>query len=121
MSKDPTECIGTLLVHSSDVKELSGIGMTKNHDEVECVGSLLVHSSDVKELSEKASESFFVPTVNLRQRVTAGTLLVKPDDLRSPDRNASDNAEGGDSIQKRLTNTLSGPPPADSEVDSWAD
>jgi hypothetical protein len=119
MSNDPTECIGTFLVQSSYLKELSG--MSKNHDEVECVGTLLVHSSDVKELSDRPSDSLSLPTVNLSKRVTAGTLLVMPDDLRSPEQHDSPNNDAGVSIQKRLHNTLNGPPPADSEADTWAD
>lgn len=65
-----------------------------------------------------------LPTVNLRQRVTAGTLLVKPDDLRSEtheEHRATTNNSGGVSLQKRLSNTLTGPAPADDEADTWAD
>jgi hypothetical protein len=113
-NSDRTECVGTLLVHSSDLQELSEA--IKNDDPVECVGSLLVHSSNIQELSEGAS---MLPAVNLRQRVTAGTLLVKSDDLRSPEDN---HTQQGVSIQKRLiTNKLNGPAPSDEEADSWAD
>ncbi|KAG7354056.1 hypothetical protein IV203_003412 [Nitzschia inconspicua] len=115
MTNDTTECVGTLLVPSSNLKELSA---ATNNDVVECVGSLLVHTSDVQELSSMSVAST-LPTVNLRQRVTAGTLLVKSDDLRSPDQER--NTENNVSFRKRLTKRLNGPAPADEEADSWAD
>ena len=120
MSSDPTECFGTLLVHSSDMKEFSERTQNDDGSPVECVGSLLVHSTDVQELSEKTTIPIELPTVNLRQRVTAGTLLVKPDDVRSPEEE-DHGKKGGVSIQKRLTNTLQGPAPGDDEADTWAD
>ena len=78
MSKpeDQVECVGSLLVHSSDLQELSEEAALGNKGDakttIECVGSLVVPSHDVEELSEAKS-----PQVNLQKRVTAvGTLLV---------------------------------------------
>ena len=42
--------------------------MTKNADKVECVGTLLVHTSDVQELSEAPAPH--LPEVNIKKRVT---------------------------------------------------
>jgi len=44
------ECVGTLLVHQSDMQELSKASPSPT--QTECVGSLLVASNDMKELSE---------------------------------------------------------------------
>ena len=79
--QQPTECVGSLLVHQSDMKELSA---ATNQDQIECVGSLLVSSSDVQHLSEQSSPSS-LPAVHLKQRISVGTLLVTPEDVRSPD------------------------------------
>lgn len=66
MSKsNPSECVGSLLVHSSDVQELSEVHHGNldarvvhqiadtikdelKHDE--CIGSLLIHTDDMQEL-----------------------------------------------------------------------
>jgi hypothetical protein len=108
----PSECVGSLLVHQSDMKELSE-ATARQGDGVECVGSLLVHSSDVQELSESSPA---LPAVNLKQRISVGTLLVTSEDIRSPGK-----TEGGVSIQKRITNKMTGPSPPDDEADTWAD
>ena len=55
------ECVGTLLVHASDVQELSTVPTNISRDE--CVGTLLVHQTDVQELST-------VPVSKLARRVT---------------------------------------------------
>ena len=76
-----------------------------------CVGSLLVPSSDVQELTQ----------VKLKKRATVpvGTLLVPPQDLSSSsDR---DGELPATSLQRRITNKLTGPAPPDSEAESWAD
>lgn len=81
MSKpeEQVECVGSLLVHSSDVKELADAPLGNHGDvknTIECVGSLLVESKEVEELSDAQS-----PQVNLKKRATAvGTLLVSVDD-----------------------------------------
>ena len=46
------ECVGSLLVHQSDMKELAEASDKKAG---ECVGSLLVHAEDVQELSSTAT------------------------------------------------------------------
>jgi hypothetical protein len=61
----------------------------------ECVGSLLLPTSDLQELSE----------VKFQRRVTVGTLLTLP----------------VQNMQRRVTRKLQGPPPPDSEAESWAD
>jgi len=78
--EDQVECVGSLLVHSSDVQELTDEAALGNKgnakNTVECVGSLVVPSHDVEELSDVK-----LPEVNLKKRVTAvGTLLVPTDD-----------------------------------------
>jgi len=55
------ECVGSLLVHSSDVQELTNTPSKRTQDE--CVGTLLVHQTDVQELSD-------VPVSNLVRRAT---------------------------------------------------
>ena len=107
-------------------------------DRVECVGSLLVSSQDMQELSDAPTPSFSdvhiptpssLPEVYLKKRVTAGTLLVSSADLNSPERHQEEavpkQQDGPDTasptLRKRITNHLNGPAPADSEVDTWAD
>mmetsp|Transcript_6167 Transcript_6167/g.11253 ORF Transcript_6167/g.11253 Transcript_6167/m.11253 type:complete len:87 (+) Transcript_6167:1378-1638(+) len=83
MSKpeEQVECVGSLLVHSTDVKELSDAPLGNHGDAkntIECVGTLVVNSNEVEELSEPTQSS---PSVNLKKRATAvGTLLVSVDD-----------------------------------------
>ena len=76
-SNDKNECVGSLLVHQTDVQELSEAPPARDS---ECVGSLLVHQSDMQELSES-------PPSNLARRVTEkvveaiqNTEHVDPDD-----------------------------------------
>ena len=108
---DRIECVGTLLVHSKDVQELS-VPVPATRDE--CVGSLLVHQSDVQEVSAAEDPGF---AVNLQKRVSAGTLLVPSSDLQSPQQ---DSAPQG-SLRRRITDRLNGPPPKDDEADKWVD
>ena len=76
----------------------------------ECVGSLLIPASDVQELSD----------VKLQRRVTVGTLLVPARDLQ--ELSMDHPVEGPvKSLQRRITNKLTGPPPPDAEAESWAD
>jgi hypothetical protein len=97
-------------------------------DKVECVGSLLVSTHDVQDLSDAPEvhiPSF--PEGNLKRRVTAGTLLVSSTDLKTPAGEESDpkqdgpDTSGATTLRKRITNRLNGPAPEDSEADSWAD
>ena len=86
-NNDRVECVGSLLVHTSDMKEFGELTHTDvphimpnvnvSHD-VECVGSLLVATNDVKELSDVKAPTAS-PTI--KRRVTVGTLLVNTDDL----------------------------------------
>lgn len=50
-TQEKVECVGSLLVHTNDLEELSAATPTTK-EKVECVGSLLVHTSDLEELSE---------------------------------------------------------------------
>ena len=88
---------------------------------MECVGSLLVPAHDVQELSDIPSP---VAAVNLKKRGTAvGTLMVPSNDLSST-KEAAARADGSSqmsSLQRRITDKLMGPPPDDSEADTWAD
>jgi hypothetical protein len=102
-------------------------------DVVECVGTLLVSSHDVQELSDVPTPSLLseahiptpsFPDVYLKKRVSAGTLLVSPKDLKSPEEKPVPKQDDGDTsstLRKRITNRLTGPAPPDSEVDTWAD
>lgn len=81
-SEDKVECVGSLLVHTSDVQELSDEAPLGNKGDakntIECVGSLVVPSQEVEELSGAK-----LPEVNLQKRVTAvGTLLIPNDDAK---------------------------------------
>lgn len=86
---DRVECVGSLLVHTSDMKEFGEMTHTDmphidmpnvnvSHD-VECVGSLLVATNDVKELADVKMPTVSSP--NIQRRVTVGTLLVPTEDL----------------------------------------
>lgn len=114
-TQDTIESVGTLLVHSKDMQELSSI--TPFSDE--CVGSLLVHQADVQELGEMPTPE--VPEVNLKKRVSAGTLLVPTSDLRSPQQQNNQGTPPKASLARRITDRLNGPAPRDEEADSWAD
>lgn len=77
MSKNNlSECVGSLVVHSSDVQELSEVHSNINVQDItetikdelkhdECVGSLLVHTSDMQELSSLPEGGS-----NIQRRVT---------------------------------------------------
>ena len=82
-AEEQVECVGSLLVHSSDLQELSSSSSPKT----ECVGSMLVQSSDMQELSDSSPNPHFpdmhLPAINLQKRVTVGTLLVQQDDLET--------------------------------------
>ena len=103
MTKDRSnsfECVGSLLVNTSDMKELSEVDPPMNNNQmmmhmsapnlshdVECVGSLVLPTHDIKELSDAGPltpTGGTTSTSNLKRRVTVGTLLVSTDDLQSP-------------------------------------
>ena len=109
---------------------MSNQSTASGSEAVECVGSLLVHTSDMQELSDhNAVQAELLPAVNLQKRVTAvGTLLVNQNDLDSSSgsgsgSNNNPNAEENDSpsIVRRITKALQGPAPDDAEADTWAD
>jgi hypothetical protein len=112
-SPDKVECVGTLLLHSSDLQE--PLSSTRPQASDECVGSLLVHQSDMQELSQEMEPK---REMNLQKRVSAGTLLVSSSDLRSePAREESPKG----SLRRRITDRLNSPAPKDEEADTWAD
>ena len=103
---------------------------------LECVGTLLVPAHDVQELSDVPST--FSPqaaAVNLKKRGTAvGTLMVPfkvvlphniPKKGHAGDGAASTGTDSTSSqlssLQRKLTDKMTGPPPDDAEADSWAD
>ena len=106
------ECVGSLLVPSRDVQELS----LENRTTSECVGSLLVDSKDIQELGSSPMMASSFTQVNLQKRVTVGTLLVPPDDLKTTHEESS-----SPSLARRVTERLQGPPPDDADTDMWAD
>ena len=76
---DPVECVGSLLVHTSDVQELSE---SPPEPKDEMVGSLLVSQKDVQELTTEA-DATATKTVNLAKRLTeriTEDVQTKPDD-----------------------------------------
>lgn len=87
--KKTDECVGTLLVHSSDVQELSS---DRPNERDECVGTLLVHQSDMKELSSMSNHSdredpnTSKPTPTLVRRVTDAMRNFEPDDDDDPSK-----------------------------------
>jgi hypothetical protein len=85
--EDTRECVGSLLIHSHDLQELSALTHTPQQekdeeDTRECVGSLLIPSHDLQELSalthpqqqDKKNED---PT-----RECVGSLLIPSHDLQ---------------------------------------
>ena len=89
---DKVECVGSLLVHSTDVQELSQMKEASMKDKVECVGSLLVHSTDMQE-------------------------LMMEDQAAKQAEDMTDSP----SLVRRITKQLQGPAPDDAEVETWAD
>jgi hypothetical protein len=75
---DKEELVGSLLVHSSDLKELS----TKTEcPKDECVGTLLVHQCDVQELSNVES-----PKIVRRMTERVAKAIEKvPETIIDPD------------------------------------
>lgn len=99
--------------------------MTKETSE--CVGTLLVPSSNLQELSETSTttDSASGSGSNLQRRVTAGTLLVPSSDLQST-HNKGDESTGSEEsapvgLVRRITNKVNSlPTPTDEEVRDWA-
>ena len=97
---------------------------TNDQDPVECVGSLLIHTSDVQELSEVSTSSSSSPGANIQKRMTAaGTLIVPSDSLASPScstKNKGGSPNASPSIVRRVTERLNGPAAPRDETD-WTE
>lgn len=120
---DEVECVGSLLIPTKEVQELStSVPATEN----ECVGSLLVHSKDVQEVSTGSPILTKSTLLNLKKRHTVGTLLVESGvgsshKLSSPGGDHTSNSFNATSLRRRVTERMTGPPPGDEEADTWAD
>jgi hypothetical protein len=125
-SSAPVECVGSLLVPTSDVQELSERQAAQAKSSSECVGSVIVSSSDMRGVS------------NLTRRSTTavGTLLVEEKDLQPSTATEEEQHSNSDSenkepslvkritdtpLARRITKVLEGPPPNDDEPDHWCD
>jgi hypothetical protein len=88
----------------------------------ECVGTLLIPSTDLQELSHTSSPKSFAPgLVNIKKRVTVGSLMVQSSDLNTTPQDNTLPESSVKTLQRRITKRLQGPAPDDSEADSWAD
>jgi len=77
-----SECVGSLLVHSSDLQELSEVAAPSFGKTTECVGTMLIDTKDVQELSDApVTMPDVLPT--LQKRATVGTLFVSREDVAS--------------------------------------
>ena len=92
-SNTPDECVGSLLVHQQDMRELSSPTRVTR----EAVGSLLVPLSDMKELSG--------------QEEIKPAVVDAEDEWKQPPV----------TLIRRITKTMMGPPPDDADSDLWAD
>ena len=120
---DEVECVGSLLIPTKDVQELSTSATEADN---ECVGSLLVHSKDAQVVSTGSPIVTKSALSHLKTRHTVGTLLVgagvgSSENLASPRDQESSNSFTATSIRRRVTERMTGPPPADEEADTWAD
>ena len=100
-------------------------GNNNNINRVECVGSLLVHASDLQELSVATKTAASpIQTVNLKKRTTAGTLLINSEDLATPKSNkgpdAAHDTDASPGLVRRVTERLSGPAAPRDETD-WTE
>lgn len=84
----------------------------------ESVGSLLLPSTDLQELSSSPKSPGLV---NLKKRVTVGSLLVQSSDLNTRHQDASASGSTVTSLRRRISENLKGPPPCDSDAACWAD
>ena len=103
MSSDRDECVGTLLVHQSDMKELSAATNNKNEAPKEAVGSLTVSQSEMQELSESTKEA----TAN---KEAVGTLLVSSGDMEEL---STQKKSGGEGLVRRITKKIDKAEPYD--------
>ena len=99
MTDEKKECVGSLLVASSDVQELSEVAAASKIT-TECVGSMLVDSQDLKELSEAPAPH--LPSGLLQKRDTAvGTLLIHKEDLETHNDSSQSKTQQGDGHDHR--------------------
>ena len=86
------ECVGSLIVHSSDMEELSEATKHQDHQLVdvvteelshdECVGTLLVHKEDMEEVTHEPTTHVVEDIKNeLAHDECVGTLLVHKEDM----------------------------------------
>ena len=102
MTDEKKECVGSLLVPSSDVQELSEVttAASSSSKTTECVGSMLVDSQDLKELSEAPAPH--LPSGLLQKRDTAvGTLLIHKEDLETHNDSSQNKTQQGDGHDHR--------------------
>ena len=119
-----TECVGSLLVHSSDLQELSTYKTEPEKDPNVCVGSLIMHVHDVQELDTDhiPFPQPSTPVEDLKKRTAVGSLLLPPVDLKTPTTQASSlESPKFPSLVRRFTDKMQGPAPEDGEADCWAD
>uniref|UniRef100_A0A7R9W6Y9 Uncharacterized protein n=1 Tax=Pseudictyota dubia TaxID=2749911 RepID=A0A7R9W6Y9_9STRA len=103
--KENLECVGSLVVNSSDVRELT------HSENLECVGSLVVPSSDLKELQTRATKAL---KDELKKDECIGTLLVHKSDLQE----LSDGQESP-SLRRRITDHMNNiPEPTPEELET---
>lgn len=115
------ECVGTLLVPSSNLQELSSNfpHPVTFSSSVEGVGTIIVPCNDLQEFKDESKQ-----TISLKKRVTVGSLLVPSTDLHHPPvlGEVIDISEARKpSLVRRFTNKMQGPAPSDAQADSWAD
>ena len=84
----------------------------------EAVGTLLVHQKDLQELS-KSGPPMSPPQVNLKKRVTVGTLLVPPSDLESTPEEKVMEANIKRRVTKAVNDALNAPPPDVDDPSQW--
>jgi hypothetical protein len=87
----------------------------------ECVGTLLIPSTDLQELSNTPSSKSSAGLVSIKKRVTVGSLLVQTSDLNTTVQDNTLPESSVKILRRRITKSLQGPAPDDSEADSWAD
>ena len=137
---DKLECVGSLIVHSQDVRELSGMPTTytTSSEPNVCVGSVLLPSHDVQELDSVHMPTTMAAAVSpdvtkdLKKRPTAGTILLPPPLLHpehvsnktSRDDSGIDQEKSSSpSLMRRITKKLMEPasPDADEDYQFWTD
>jgi hypothetical protein len=78
-------------------------------------------NTDLQELSSTSSPKSPAGLVNIKKRVTVGSLLVQSSDLNTTPQDKPLPESSVKTLRRRITKHLQGPAPDDSEADSWAD